>query len=285
MSRVCRKGAPIALVLADSAVQGEALRADVLIGPARRDAGLVVLARASQARPHFHGPTARAFQDAPRAEHAIALEKRLGGHSVPSACRRRLRARTVPGRRGRTRHREGGCSDLCDEHRRRPSRSRAGARAAGRAASTCSRAPISSSRPPTTSSRCSTSSATTRHRRLACQARVHAAAAAFAFGPPTEIGGRVAAVRYPATPASRIRSTLRRSHLADRWRRREPALSKMREDPVEDPLCNRSPLGLVEHLVKQARQRIHVLSVLPAASKNARAASSFAMRSPVPMTT
>jgi DNA modification methylase len=76
MSRVCRKGAPIALLLADSAVQGEALRADVLLGPVARDAGLVVLARASQARPHFHGPTARAYQDAPRAEHAIALEKR-----------------------------------------------------------------------------------------------------------------------------------------------------------------------------------------------------------------
>ena len=76
MSRVCRKGAPIALLLADSAVRGEALRADVLIGPLAAEAGLVVLARASQARPHFHGPTARAFQDAPRAEHAIALEKR-----------------------------------------------------------------------------------------------------------------------------------------------------------------------------------------------------------------
>jgi DNA modification methylase len=75
MARVCRKGAPIALLLADSAVQGEALRADVMLGPIARDAGLVVLARASQARPHFHGPTARAFQDAPRAEHAIALEK------------------------------------------------------------------------------------------------------------------------------------------------------------------------------------------------------------------
>jgi len=76
MSRVCRKGAPIALLLADSAVRGEALRADVLIGPLAAEAGLVVRARASQARPHFHGPTARAFQDAPRAEHAIALEKR-----------------------------------------------------------------------------------------------------------------------------------------------------------------------------------------------------------------
>ncbi len=76
MSRVCRKGAPIAIVLADSAVQGEALRADTMIAPLADEAGLVILARASQARPHFHGPTARAFQDQPRAEHVIALEKR-----------------------------------------------------------------------------------------------------------------------------------------------------------------------------------------------------------------
>jgi DNA modification methylase len=76
MSRVCRKGAPIAILLADSAVQGEALRADTMIAPLADEAGLVVLARASQARPHFHGPTARAFQEQPRAEHVIALEKR-----------------------------------------------------------------------------------------------------------------------------------------------------------------------------------------------------------------
>jgi hypothetical protein len=76
MARVCRKGAPIALLLADSAVRGEALRADLLIAPLAAEADLVVRARASQARPHFHGPTARAFQHSPRAEHAIALEKR-----------------------------------------------------------------------------------------------------------------------------------------------------------------------------------------------------------------
>ena len=76
MSRVCRKGAPIALLLADSAVQGEALRADELIASVADSVGLVFRARASQTRPHFHGPTAAAFRDAPRAEHAIALEKR-----------------------------------------------------------------------------------------------------------------------------------------------------------------------------------------------------------------
>jgi hypothetical protein len=35
----------------------------------------VPAARASQLRPHFHGPTAKAFRDRPRAEHAILLRK------------------------------------------------------------------------------------------------------------------------------------------------------------------------------------------------------------------
>ncbi len=76
IARVCRPGAPVALVLADSAVQGEALRADAMIERLADEAGFAQLARASQERPHFHGPTAVAFRDAPRAEHAIALEKR-----------------------------------------------------------------------------------------------------------------------------------------------------------------------------------------------------------------
>jgi hypothetical protein len=76
LSRVCRKGAHVVLVLADSAVGGEALRADVIVAGVARDAGFASLARASQRRPHFHGPTARAFRDTPRAEHAILLQKR-----------------------------------------------------------------------------------------------------------------------------------------------------------------------------------------------------------------
>jgi SAM-dependent methyltransferase len=76
LSRVCRKGARVVLVLADSAVDGEALRADALVAAAAPDAGFAPLARASQRRPHFHGPTSRAFESTPRAEHAIALEKR-----------------------------------------------------------------------------------------------------------------------------------------------------------------------------------------------------------------
>jgi DNA modification methylase len=74
--RVCRPNARVVMVLADSAVQDEALRADTILAAAARETGFLVLARASQARPHFHGATARAFQDRPRSEHAIALEKR-----------------------------------------------------------------------------------------------------------------------------------------------------------------------------------------------------------------
>jgi SAM-dependent methyltransferase len=75
LGRVCRKGARVALLVADSAVRGEALRADVLLEGLAPAAGFAPVARASQHRPHFHGPTARAFEHAPRAEHAIALEK------------------------------------------------------------------------------------------------------------------------------------------------------------------------------------------------------------------
>jgi DNA modification methylase len=76
MSRVCRKGAKIALLVADSAVQGEALRADTIVSAVAKEAGLVWVARASQRRDHFHGPGAPAFRSTPRAEHAIVLEKR-----------------------------------------------------------------------------------------------------------------------------------------------------------------------------------------------------------------
>jgi SAM-dependent methyltransferase len=75
LARVCRKGARVVLLVADSAVRGEALRADALLERLAPPAGFAPLARASQRRPHFHGPTASAFESAPRAEHAIALEK------------------------------------------------------------------------------------------------------------------------------------------------------------------------------------------------------------------
>jgi methylase of polypeptide subunit release factors len=76
LSRVCRKGARIALMMGDSGIRGEALRADVLVAEVAPETGFALVARASQRRPHFHAPTAGAFQNEPRSEHAIVLEKR-----------------------------------------------------------------------------------------------------------------------------------------------------------------------------------------------------------------
>ena len=76
MARVCRPGARVALLVADSAVRGEPLRADAILSSIAPELGFTLLARASQRRPVFHGPSAQAFERAPRAEHAIALVKR-----------------------------------------------------------------------------------------------------------------------------------------------------------------------------------------------------------------
>jgi len=86
LSRVTRPGGSIVLLIADSASargpRGEpatALRADEIVADvARRHArelGLEPVARASQARPHFHAPTAAAFHDRPRCEHVLLLRR------------------------------------------------------------------------------------------------------------------------------------------------------------------------------------------------------------------
>jgi DNA modification methylase len=76
LARVCRKGARAVILLGDSAIGGEALRADQTLAAAASATGFALLARASQLRPHFHAPTAGAFRRRPRAEHAMMLEKR-----------------------------------------------------------------------------------------------------------------------------------------------------------------------------------------------------------------
>ena len=55
------------LLIADSAVQEQALRADVLVTEWAEAAGFDGMARAWQYRPHFHRATARAFEHVPRA--------------------------------------------------------------------------------------------------------------------------------------------------------------------------------------------------------------------------
>jgi DNA modification methylase len=83
LARVTKRGAPVVLLIADSATprgprgdRPEALRADVIVADAAEHIGTFEpVARASQARPHFHGPTVDAFIDKPRAEHALLLRR------------------------------------------------------------------------------------------------------------------------------------------------------------------------------------------------------------------
>lgn len=76
LARVVRPGGKIVLLMADSAVAGEALRADDLVAEASEHVpGLRPEARASQTRPHFHGPTAQVFRTDPRREHALLLSR------------------------------------------------------------------------------------------------------------------------------------------------------------------------------------------------------------------
>lgn len=83
LARVTKPGGDIVLLMADSATpptrrgdRPQALRADEIVAEVADASGeLVPVACASQARPHFHGPSAAAFEARPRAEHAILLRR------------------------------------------------------------------------------------------------------------------------------------------------------------------------------------------------------------------
>jgi len=75
-ARVARPGAPVILLMADSAVGDQALPADEIVADVASHTSLVCVARASQVRPHFHQETQDAFRTRPRAEHALLLRKR-----------------------------------------------------------------------------------------------------------------------------------------------------------------------------------------------------------------
>jgi hypothetical protein len=75
VARTLRPGAPVVLLMADSAISGMALRADELVADIASRVQLRPVARASQKRPNFHAPSASAFGKAPRAEHALLLER------------------------------------------------------------------------------------------------------------------------------------------------------------------------------------------------------------------
>ncbi len=81
IARVLKKDAPLVLLIADSAVSSaggpEPIRADEAVARvAEQGRELEPIARASQARPHFHGPTQHAFGGGrPRFEHALLLRR------------------------------------------------------------------------------------------------------------------------------------------------------------------------------------------------------------------
>ena len=74
-ARVLPIDGPMVLVMGDSAVGDVALRADDIVARTALDHGFFPAARASQPRPHYHGPTLAAFHNRPRAEHAILLRR------------------------------------------------------------------------------------------------------------------------------------------------------------------------------------------------------------------
>ena len=86
LRRVLHEDGAAVLLLADSVVAGAPVYAADLVRAVAPGAGLALRAVASQARPHFHAPTARAFARRPRAEHAILLE--VDRSAAPSALPR-----------------------------------------------------------------------------------------------------------------------------------------------------------------------------------------------------
>lgn len=66
-------GGNVVLLIADSTLAGKALFAERVVEKAAPGAGLALRARASQARPHFHGASRGAFVDRPRREHLLLL--------------------------------------------------------------------------------------------------------------------------------------------------------------------------------------------------------------------
>jgi SAM-dependent methyltransferase len=78
--RVMKRDAFLVLFIGDSAVgeaeHGEALRADDMVADAAGKTRFERVARASQERPHFHGPSIQVFRKRPRREHVLLLRRR-----------------------------------------------------------------------------------------------------------------------------------------------------------------------------------------------------------------
>jgi DNA methylase len=73
LRKVAAPGARCALVSADSMLAGQPYLADRMLESCAERAGLSLLARGSQRRPHFHRQSAQAFGTRPRYEHLVIL--------------------------------------------------------------------------------------------------------------------------------------------------------------------------------------------------------------------
>jgi hypothetical protein len=76
MARVLCPGGTIALVVADTVVDAKAWQADLEIASIASGAGLVLVAKASQIRAHFHNSNAQAFGQRPRCEWLLLLRRK-----------------------------------------------------------------------------------------------------------------------------------------------------------------------------------------------------------------
>jgi SAM-dependent methyltransferase len=88
MSRVLSPDGRIALVLGDSVIRRRPVYADELVRKLAPERGLVLTTVGSQARPHFHGASARAFDRSPRKEHVLicrhlAFRRGAAGEPAP----------------------------------------------------------------------------------------------------------------------------------------------------------------------------------------------------------
>ncbi len=87
MERVLARSGTAALLLADAAIDGRALRADEVVARAAARFRLGVVVSAAQPRPHFHPAAARAFARQPRRELLILLRRRERDSAAPGRGR------------------------------------------------------------------------------------------------------------------------------------------------------------------------------------------------------
>ncbi|HET9932862.1 MAG TPA: DNA methyltransferase [Polyangiaceae bacterium] len=76
LRRVLTQDGLAALMLADSVIGARPYYADEWLPRVAKHERVAIVGRGSQARPHFHAPTARAFQRRPRREHLFILAPR-----------------------------------------------------------------------------------------------------------------------------------------------------------------------------------------------------------------